>query len=85
LTTSRRANILLKIRKGHPVGCALVLERHIYVQLFSNFDGGFPTLKDFKGISGSKRLEKNKFLVYIKDLIAFNELGKHFYLFNNRL
>jgi large subunit ribosomal protein L5 len=84
LTTSRRANILLKIRKGHPVGCSLILEKtYMYNFFFKLLTEVFPTLKDFKGITGSKRSEKTSFSFTLKDLIAFEELGKHFYLFSN--
>jgi len=84
LTTSRRANIFLKIRKGHPVGCTLVLEKtHMYKFFSKLLTEVFPTQKDFKGIIGSKELGKTSFSFTLKDLIAFEELGKHFYLFNN--
>lgn len=83
LTTSRRANILLKIRKGHPVGCAVILEKtKMYQFFFKLLTEVFPILKDFKGVYLSKELEKTSFSFTLKELIAFDELEKHFYLFN---
>ena len=43
----------------------------------------FPILKDFKGIPLTKHIKKKSFSFTLKELIAFDELGKHFYLFNN--
>ena len=84
ITKSKRANILLKIRKGSPVGCVVVLEKtkmyHFFSKLLSEV---FPNLKDFRGFSISKKTGKSTFSFTLKDLIAFKELEKQFYLFTN--
>jgi large subunit ribosomal protein L5 len=84
LTKSKRANILLKIRKGHPVGCALILKKSdMYQFFFKLLSEVFPNSKDFKGIhSNYKKSDKTSFSFTLKELIAFEELGSHFYLFN---
>lgn len=84
LTKSKRSNILLKIRKGYPVGCIVVLRKkkmyNFFLKLLSEV---FPNLKDFKGISLSKKLGKTSFSFTLTDLINFKELEKQFYLFIN--
>jgi large subunit ribosomal protein L5 len=83
LTTSKRANILLKIRKGHPVGCTVVLEKTNMYNFFLKLLGEvFPALKDFKGSRRTENLEKTSFSLTLKELITFKELETHFYLFN---
>ena len=82
-TKSRRANILLKIRKGNPVGCTVVLRKNtMYNFLIKLLIDVFPTLRDFKGIDVAKKLNPSTFSFTIQDLISFKELEKQFYLFS---
>ncbi|QXE46253.1 50S ribosomal protein L5 (mitochondrion) [Nitzschia inconspicua] len=84
ITKSKRANILLKIRKGYPVGCTVVLTKNkMYQFFFKLLTEVFPNLKDFKGINISKNLKNKSFSLTLLDLIDFKELEKQFYLFNN--
>jgi large subunit ribosomal protein L5 len=84
ITQSKRANILLKIRKGYPVGCIVILTNTIMYQfLFKLLTEVFPNLKEFKGITVSKRLGQKNFSFTLTDLISFKELEKQFYLFTN--
>jgi large subunit ribosomal protein L5 len=84
LIKSRRSNVLLKIRKGYPVGCIVVLKKSkMYDFFFKLLSEIFPNLKNFKGISISKKLGKTNFSFTLKDLINFRELDKQFYLFSN--
>ena len=84
LTTAKRSNILLKIRKGHPVGCVVVLKKtKMYDFFLKLLVEVFPNLKVFNGISTKKKVEKNSFSFTLKDLISFKELEKQFYLFIN--
>jgi len=84
ITKSKRANILLKIRKGYPVGCIVVLTKgkmyHFFFKLLTEV---FPNLKDFKEINASKNLKNKSFSLTLFDLINFKELEKQFYLFTN--
>jgi len=84
ITKAKRANILLKVRKGHPVGCLVVLKKikmyNFFLKLLTEV---FPNLKDFKGINISKKLKGNSFSLTLTDLINFKELEKQFYLFTN--
>ena len=84
LTTSKRANILLKIRKGYPVGCIVVLKgSNMYNFFFKLLSEVLPNLKDFKGLKASTKLGTKSFSFTLKDLINFKELEKQFYLFTN--
>lgn len=83
ITKSSNSNIKLKIRKGHPVGCIVVLKKEkMYSFLQKLLSEIFPKLKDFKGLVLKKENNKS-FSFTIKDLIVFNELESHFYLFSN--
>jgi large subunit ribosomal protein L5 len=84
LTTSKRPNTLIKIRKGHPVGCKIILEKAVMYQFFFTLLAEvFPRLKDFKGIALTKKNNSNNYSCIIKEMITFKELSNHFYLFNN--
>lgn len=84
LTKARRPNVLLKIRKGYPVGCLVILKKtKMYNFFFKLLTEIFPNLKVFTGISVKKKIEKTSFSFTLKDLISFKELEKQFYLFIN--
>lgn len=84
LVKSKRSNVLLKIRKGNPVGCVVILRKtKMYFLLFKLLSEVFPNLKSFTGINVSKKLKKTSFSFTLKDLINFKELEKQFYLFIN--
>ena len=56
VTKSKRANILLKIRKGYPTGCKVVLTNsEMYLFLFKLLTEVFPNLRDFKSLNVSKK------------------------------
>lgn len=84
VTKARRPNILLKVRKGHPVGCVVVLTKsQMYDFFLKLLTQVFPNLKDFKGVKISKKLKNKSFSLTLTDLINFRELEKQFYLFTN--
>ncbi len=84
LTKSKRPNMVLKIRKGNPVGCSIVLNNNVmYSFLLKLLSEVFPNLKSFAGINISKTLVSTSFSFTLKDLINFKELEKQFYLFTN--
>lgn len=82
LTKSTKASINLKIRKGHPVGCKIILEKEkLEIFLFKLLNKIIPELKNFKGLMQAHN--KNSFSFSLKDLINFNELNSNFYLFTS--
>jgi large subunit ribosomal protein L5 len=84
VTKAKRPNILLKVRKGHPVGCIVILTKtKMYDFFLKLLTQVFPHLKDFKGIKISKKLKNKSFSLTLTDLINFGELEKQFYLFTN--
>lgn len=84
VTKSKRANIFIKIRKGYPVGCKVILKKNkMYTFFFKLLTEVFPTVKEFKGISLNKKINITSFSFTMKNLIYFKELETNFYLFNN--
>ena len=84
ITKAKRANILLKVRKGNPVGCIVVLKKKKMYNFFSKLlTQIFPNLRDFKGISISKQSNGENFSLTLMNLINFQELEKQFYLFTD--
>lgn len=83
LVKSKRSNVLLKIRKGNPVGCMVVLKKgKMYKFLFKLLAEIFPRSKSFIGLSiVQKNLNKTSFSFTFNDFINFKELEKQFYLF----
>lgn len=83
VTKSKKASINLKIRRGHPVGCKVILtKKKLESFLLKLLNKIFPELKNFKGLI-QKNTNINSFSFSIKDLINFNELNSNFYLFTN--
>ena len=84
LTRAQRPNLLLKIRKGNPTGCVVVLQKSkMYTFLFKLLTEVFPNLKDFQGINISNKIAEHRFSFTLDNLINFKELEKQFYLFIN--
>ena len=85
LSKTKNSNVFLKIKKGAPIGCYVILKKtKMYKFLFKLLVKIFPILKDFKGISFLlAKNNVNSFSFYIHDLINIKELNTHFYLFNN--
>jgi large subunit ribosomal protein L5 len=84
LTLTKTSNILLKIRKGNPVGCKVTLRNGNMYNYFSKLVVEiFPKLKNFEGFKKPTKLKKNVFSYEINDIFNFQELEEHYYLFNN--
>jgi len=84
ITKAKRANILLKVRKGNPVGCIVVMKKKQMYNFFSKLlTQALPNLRDFKGISIPKKPNGKSFSLTLMNLINFKELEKQFYLFTN--
>ena len=84
LTTSKRPNLLLKIRKGDPAGCKLSMKKTSLLYFFSkNFNEVFSKIKNFDGITINQKIEKTAVSFVVKDTLNFSELSEHYYLFKN--
>ena len=84
LTVSKRPNLLLKIRKGNPVGCKLTLKKTLMLNFVSkSLNEIFSKMKNFTGITVHQKVEKTVISFIMKDILNFSELTEHYYLFNN--
>ena len=83
LITAKKPSLLLKIKKGQPIGCSIILEKKLmYNFLFKLLVEVFPYLKKFKGFPLNKKKNELNFCFNIKNLTDFKSLDTHFYLFN---
>lgn len=84
MTTTKRSNILLKIRKGNPTGCKITLRKtkmfNCFYKLLVEI---LPKLKKFEGFKVNRKIKKNAFSYELHDTFNFQELEEHYYLFNN--
>lgn len=84
LTTTNKTNVVLKIRKGNPVGCKIILQnKQMFCFLENIFVNIFPNIKNFDGITLNKIIDSKTFSYQLKETLNFNELKKHYHLFNN--
>ena len=84
LTTAKKSNILLKIRKGNPTGCKLTLQKYNLFNIFGKIIVEiFPKLKNFNGFTLNRKIKKNAFSYELHDTFSFSELENHYYFFNN--
>lgn len=81
MTTTKRSNILLKLRKGNPVGCKVTLRKKRLTTFLSKLITEIlPRLKNFNGFKAVKQIKT--FSYRLQDTFSFYELEKHYYLFN---
>ena len=83
LVVSKNAHVLLKIKKGNPIGCKTVLNNKIMFYFIEKF-----RLKLFKSIKHYNLINKcqnrKSFSIEIKDTFnSFNELKTNFYFFSS--
>lgn len=84
LTKSKKSNILLKIRKGNPIGCKVTLKKKLMLKfLEKTLHKIFPQIKNFTGLTVSKHMKKNAFSYELSNILNFTELEERYYLFNN--
>lgn len=82
LTISNRSNIILKIRKGNPVGCKVILTKKMMYRFFAKFlIEIFPKLKNKSLIKKSQLF--NTLTSNFNNILVFKELEKNYILFNN--
>jgi large subunit ribosomal protein L5 len=82
-TTTKYPNIVLKLRKGNPVGCKIELRnKKMFYFLENLLNEVFPKIKNFDGLKFNKKLNHNTFSFKIKDNFTFKSIEEHYYLFN---
>jgi large subunit ribosomal protein L5 len=85
LTVTKYSNILLKIRKGNPIGCKVTLRKNSALNFLDKMsDEIFPKFKNTKQFFKiSKKIKKNNFSYNLHEIFNFQELENKFYLFTN--
>jgi large subunit ribosomal protein L5 len=84
LTKTKKPNLFLKIRKGTPVGCKVVLRnQQMFDFLTLTINEIFPKEKILIKINSKNFNKKNFFSYEIHNKFIFNEIEKHYYLFND--
>jgi len=84
LTISKKSNIILKIKKGNPTGCKIILQKkQLFNFLEKIFIFIFPNLKSFSGIKLNKNFNSKALTFKLLNIFNYNEFKDHYYLFNN--
>lgn len=84
LTTSKKQNLMLKIKKGNPIGCKIFLsKKNLFIFLKKFSLNVLPLNKLFNFVK--IRLNKNCFCFVIGSTILFPELEKFFNIFTDVL
>lgn len=84
LTITNYPNVLLKLRKGSPVGCKATLRKNEIFNFINEIVTDiFPKIKNFEGLKNLKENEFNTFSYEIKDIFSFKKLEDNYYLFND--
>lgn len=85
LTFIKKPNVLLKLRKGNPVGCKVELKNILMFNFLTRlYLEGFPKMKNFTELKFThKKNKSNDFSFYIQDIFVFDGMEKHYNLFSN--
>lgn len=84
LTTTTKSNILLKIRKGNPVGCKIVIENYAMFTFLERFVCDIiPKIRiNNNKIRVTKIKSKTNFSFEVLNVLNFKELEKNYNIFN---
>ena len=84
LTVSKHPNLFLKIRKGNPIGCKVILKKTSVLKFLSkSLNEIFPKTKNFDAVIVDRKKKDTNFSFAIKDNLNFPELSENYYLFND--
>jgi len=82
LTTASNSQILLKIRKGHPVGCKVILKKNLMYHFFTKLLAEvFPLMKGFKKFNFQPH--PDAFSFQLKNTFIFFEIEQNYSFFSN--
>ena len=83
VTRTKTPNIFIKIQKGQPTGCKIILKKTIMYNFLSKLlIEIFPNLKKLLQFKINKKTSKNFSFILPKSLLIFNELKEHYNLYN---
>lgn len=81
---SKKPDVLLKIRKGHPVGCKVTLKKiNINFFFFRLISEIFPNIKLFEGFYVKHHYSSNSFLFVLKKKLFIPELQNYYSFFKD--
>lgn len=85
LTTAKKPNILLKIKKGDPVGCKLILQKTTMFNFFSKIlvESFSSSIKEFEELNFTNKKLKNTLSYELNDILKLPELEKNYNLLKN--
>jgi len=82
LTYSKTSNIFLKIRKGYPVGCSVILRNDSMNKFLNNISLTiFSKLKELRNLRISHKNIINIFNFSFENILVFNDLEQKYELF----
>lgn len=82
VTTTKRPNLSLKLRKGDPIGCKVELKKAYRLNFLSrSLNEIFPHIKNFDMITFKEKTKRTNLSFVIKNSLNFAELFEHYYLF----
>lgn len=86
ILTAKKSNINLKIRRGSPIGCKVILRGPlIKIFLLKILLLIFPNIKTFEKIKIFKKIRSvNSFSFFLDNLLLFTELESKYELFQNQ-
>ena len=86
ILTAKSSNVNLKIRKGSPVGCQVILRKSESKKFFlKNLCLVFPNLKRFEKLKTSNKIQQsNSLSFFIENLLLFPELENKYELFQKQ-
>ena len=76
---SKTTNVFLKVRKGHPVGCKVVLKHTKMNQFLEKLINDFTILSKDANLN---RMHNSLFSFNLKNILNFVELEKNYQFFN---
>lgn len=85
LTKSKHLNVFLKIKKGNPVGCKVVLKKNsmylFYLKLITSI---FPKIKEFRTVQHQRRVDSIKSVsIRLRNPLLFVELENQYQFFKD--
>lgn len=88
ITSAKKANIIIKIKKGNPTGCKVTLKDKLMYEFLSKLlIEIFPKIKKFKKLEIKSKNNNKKDITYSieETLLIFSKLKEHYYIFNNKI
>lgn len=88
LTVTKKSNVILKLKKGEPIGCKVVLRKtNMYNFLFKILNEILPKINKFKKFNIKQNRNNNSkintFSFKLKNTLNFLELEKNYYIYQN--